>query len=52
MCDADPHKLIINTPDAKARKARAQALLQYDTDSDESLITSIQIVQDMGDKPM
>ena len=52
MCDADPHKLLIKTLDAKARKAISQAFLQYDTDSDESISTSIQIVQDMGDKPM
>ena len=52
MYDADPRNSLIETPDAKARKARAQAFLKYNTDLDEPISTSVKILQDIGDKPM
>ena len=55
MSPKDPRKTLlteVNTALTKARKAREEAFLQYNLDSDESVVHIKQVTQDIGDTLM
>ena len=55
MSPKDPHSTLLHKVSSaltKARKARKQAFLTYESESDESVVPNVQVTQDIGDTPM